>query len=397
MKEPISNHPTFPLYDSSHIGDAIINEIDPSRRDKNILKTAILQLKGLISLGIQGGNGFDEDKLIEWLFHRKDVDYENRERQQVFPLSDGTTYSIRTTEVINNATGQERDAQSKRFDEAQNLYLADQEFGRATLHCCEEFLEWVLERIEKPEVYGFSSVTFPYETIHNFVQDLSATGLISGFCKSSIPRERQSFTLPLLVNIENFAFFNCIPNNPTREMMSIFALRQMLESWFMRIIGFRGVTPINLLDIRSGKFQKIIKKEFETNFRFKDRHVSFQSVRWIYQWTQASIHWAYSTNVWLLWKAITYCERLFDSTIELSALEDYRTEVVKLCIHESKYDKKNQLEDSCPSKRIIFFRDPDICVEDNGKRVQWFDVDENGRSRLERNVIIRKQEGQNHE
>ena len=280
----------------------------------------------------------------------------------------------------------------------QNPYLVNRDLQQATLYCCEEFLEWLLERIEKPDVYGFSCVTFPCEIVYNFVQDLSATGLISGFCKSSAPRESQSFTLPLLCDIENLAFFNGIPNNPRREMMSIFALRQMLESWFMRIVGFHGVAPIDLLDIRSGRFQKIIGKDFETNFHFMDPPVKFQSIQLIYRWTQTSIHWAYSTNVWLLWKAITYCERLFDATIELSALEGYRTEVVKLCLEESKFIKgkhpkssRHQEEDR-PSERIIFFRDPDIYVEDNGKRVQWFDVDEKGRSRLERNVVIRNLE-----
>ena len=398
IRQELGKPINLPLYDSSHIGDAIINAIDPSRRDNHKLKTAIHQLKELINSGIQGDSGFDEDKLIECLFARADADYANRERQQVFPLSNGKTYAIRITEVIDNTTGEERAIQNNRLDEALNPYLVDRKFGRATLCCCEEFLEWVKERIEKPEVYGFSPVSFPYEMIHSFVQDLSATELISGFCESTAPRKKQSFTLPFFVDIENLAFFNLAPNNPTKEMLSIFALRQMLESWFMRVVGFRGITPIGDIDIRSGRFQKLIEKEFEANFRFKGRPVSFQAIHRIYQWTQASIHWAYSTNIWLVWKAMTYCERLFGATIELSALEGYRTEVIKLCINESKFVKSKQPSNppkDRPSERTIYFRDPDIGVEDKGRRLQVFDVDEKGCSRLERNVIIRNLEKQN--
>lgn len=391
----IARPSNLPLGDSSFVGDTILEEIEPCRRNKSRLKAAIHQLKELISSANKGINRLDEDKLIECLFSRVDVDYGNREHQQVFPLSNGKTYTIRTTEVIDNATGQERDVQIKKLDDAQNPYLVDQEFGRATLRCCEEFLEWVLERIEKPEVYGISCTTFPYETIHNFVQDLSATELISGFCKSTALREKQSFTLPFFVDIENLAFFNLVPNNPTREMMSIFALRQMLESWFMRIVGFRGVVPSDCIDIRSGRFQKIIENGFEENFKFPPKipPVTFKSIQRIYQWTQASIHWAYSTNVWLLWKAMTYCERLFGATIELSALENYRAEIVKLCLQESRFVKETKPNNSPkerPDKRTILFRDPDIFVTDQGKRVNSYDVDGEGMSRLERNVIIRK-------
>jgi len=385
----------LPLSDSSFIGDAILKEIDSCQPDKDRLSMVIHQLKELISSAIQGGDGFDEGKLIECLFSRMDVDYENREHQQVLTLSNGKTCAIRTTEVIDNATGQERVTQTKGFGSARNPYLANPDIARATLRCCEEFLGWMLNRIEKTEVYGFSQVSFPYETIHNFVQDLSATELISGFCKSTALREKQSFTLPFFVDIENLAFFNLVPNNPRREMMSIFALRQMLESWFMRIVGFRGVVPSDCIDIRSGRFQKIIENGFEENFKFPPKipPVTFKSIQRIYQWTQASIHWAYSTNVWLLWKAMTYCERLFGATIELSALENYRAEIVKLCLQESRFVKETKPNNSPkerPDKRTILFRDPDIFVTDQGKRVNSYDVDGEGMSRLERNVIIRK-------
>lgn len=400
--ETIARPIHLPLSDSSFIGDAILKEIDSCQQDKDRLSTAIHQLKEFISSAIQGGDGFDEDWLIECLFSRMDVDYENREHQQVLPLSNGNTYTIRTTEVTDNDKGKEREVESKRPGKAQNPYLVDQEFGRATLCCCKEFLGWVLEIVDNPKVYGFSPVSFPYEMIHNFVQDLSATELISGFCRSTALRERQSFTLSFFVDIENLAFFNHEPNNPTKEMMSIFALRQMLESWFMRIVGFRGVVPLDGIDIRSSRFQKIIENGFEANFKFppKIRPVTFQSIQRIYKWTQASIHWAYSTNVWLLWKAMTYCERLFGATIELAALENYRTEVIKLCLGKFKSVKATKTNNSqkepsdkdnkSDNQRTILFRDPDIFVTDRGKRVNSYDVDGEGMSRLERNVIIKK-------
>lgn len=378
---------------TSYIGDAIIELCSRECRDLSELKSAIQKLKDLVLSAIQKEDSFDEDDLIERLFSRTDVDYASRKRQKVFKLSNGKTCVIHTTEVIDNTTGKERNVQSKSPDETQNPYLIDHEFGQATLCCCEEFLKWILERIEKQEVYGFSCVPFPYETIHNFIQDLSATELIQGFCKSTIPREKQSFTLPFFVDIENLAFFNNMPNNPRGEMISIFALRQVLESWFMRIVGFHGVVPVDGIDIRSWKFQRIIGKDFETNFHFKGPPVSFQSIRRIYQWTQTSIHWAYATNVWLLWKAITYCERLFGATVELPALERYRTEVVKLCIEESKFVKGNKPKKSSKKrldKRTVLFRDPDIFVTDQGMRVNSYDVDGKGFSRLERNVIIRE-------
>lgn len=75
----------LPLSDSSFIGDAILKEIDSCQPDKDRLSTVIHQLKELISSAIQGGDGFDEDWLIECLFSRMDVDYENREHQQELP------------------------------------------------------------------------------------------------------------------------------------------------------------------------------------------------------------------------------------------------------------------------------------------------------------------------
>ncbi len=383
----------LPIVDSLHSGDTLLEWFAPHQRDKDELKATIHKLKTLLHTALQNGSNLDEDTLIDRLFSEPDIEFERRESQTQFQLADGKTYAIRTTEVVDNITGKEHDVQPQRLGPAKNPYLNNLELAQATLCCCEEFLAWILERIDKPDLYGFSRVVFPCETVCNFVQDLSSTGLISGFCKSSSQRERQSFTLPLFCDIENLAFFNRIPNNPSREMLSIFAIRQMLESWFMRIVGFRGVVPLDLFEIRSGRYQSIIEKEFETNFHFKDLPVSFQSIQRIYRWTQASIHWAYSTNVWLLWKAVTYCERLLGATIELSTLEQYRTEVVKLCLEQSKFVKAttpHHPQKDRPKERTIYFRDPDIGVEDRGKHIQRFDVDAKGFSRLERNVTIRK-------
>ena len=394
MKSGSTNKPNqLPLSAPSYIGDKIIALVNSSLRDKDALTIAIQQLKDVLHSAINDSD-MDEDTLIERLFSCADIEFENRGYQGVIPLAGGKSYSIRTTEVINNITVEEQVVQSEALGSVPNPYLDRQEITQATLCCCEEFLEWVLERIEKPDVYGFSCVTFPYEMICNFVQDLSATGLISGFCQSTTPREKQTSTLSVFGDIETFTFFNCIPNNPTREMMSIFALRQMLESWFMRIVGFRGVVPVDNFEIRSGKFQKIIENGFEKiQFPPKIRPVSFKSIQCIYQWTHASIHWAYSTNVWLLWKAMTYCERLLGATIELSALENYRTEIIKRCLQGSRFIKETKPNNSPkehPDKRTILFRDPDIFVTDQGKRVNSYDVDGEGMSRLERNVIIRK-------
>lgn len=396
-KESTANPAQLPLSDSSHIGDMLLTLLASARRDIDSLRNAILQVKNLLHSAVEDNNNLDEDTLIERLFSGADIEFKNRWYQGKIHLTNDKSYAIRTTEVVDNTTAEERVVQNKDFGFAPKSYWDEQELAQATLCCCEEFLEWVLERIDKTPVYGYFCVPFPFEAVHNFVQDLSATGLISGFCQSTTPREKQTYTLPMFGDIENFTFFNCIPNNPTRDTMAIFALRQMLESWFMRIVGFRGVVPIDHFEIRSGRFQKIIENGFEKNFKFppKIRPVKFRSIQLIYQWTQASIHWAYSTNVWLLWKAMTYCERLFGATIEMSALENYRQEIIKLCLEEAKFTKpfpktQNPPKDR-PDKRVILFRDPDIFVKDAGEAIGKFSVDANGGSMLERNVIIQKQ------
>ena len=104
----IARPSNLPLGDSSFIGDTILEEVEPCGRNKSRLKAAIRQLKELISSANKGINRLDEDELIECLFSRVDVDYENREYQQELPLLKGNTYAIRTTEVIDNVTGQER-------------------------------------------------------------------------------------------------------------------------------------------------------------------------------------------------------------------------------------------------------------------------------------------------
>lgn len=390
--------PQLPLSDSSHIGDTLLALLDKPQWNRDGLRATILQLKDIFHAN---HNDLDEDTLIERLFSDADIEFKNRGQQRVISLVGGKTCTIRTTEVVDNVKAREQDVQDEDICLTSNDYLVKPELVQATLYCCDEFLAWVLDRIDKPDLYGSSCVPFPFEAVYNFVQDLSATGLISGFCQSTTKRERQACTFSMFGDIENFTFFNCIPNNLTRDTMAIFALRQMLESWFMQVVGFRGVVPIDFIDIRSSRFQKIIENGFKENFHFPSATppVSFQSIQMIYRWTQSSIHWAYSTNVWLLWKAITYCERLFGATIELSALENYRTEVIKLCLVESKFAKGTKVNDSLkdrqdkkerPDKRTILFRNPDIFVTDQGKRVNSYDVDRRGKSRLERNVIIRK-------
>ena len=388
-----NNH--LPLSDSPYIGDTLLTLLASARRDIDALRNAIHQLKDNLHSAVGNNNDMDEDTMIERLFSGADIEFENRWYQDEIPLANGKSYTIHTTEVVDNITVEERDVQSEDVDLAPKSFWDEQELAQATLCCCEEFLSWVLERLDEPHVYGCFCVPFPFEAVYNFVQDLSATGLISGFCQSTTPREKQTSTLRVFGDIENFTFFNLIPNNPTREMMSIFALRQMLESWFMRIVGFRGVVPSDCIDIRSGRFQKIIENGFEENFKFPPKipPVTFKSIQRIYQWTQASIHWAYTTNVWLLWKAMTYCERLFGATIEKSALENYRKEIIKLCLEEAKFTKpspktQNPHKDR-PDERVILFRDPDIFVKDAGKTIEKFSVNVNGLSGLERNVIIR--------
>lgn len=397
-----TNH--LPLSDSSYIGDAILTLLASAQRDIDALKDAINRLKELLHSAIGDNNDLGEDTLIERLFSGADIEFENRWYQDEIHLANGKSYAIRTTEVIDNTTLKEQVVQSGDLGLAPKTYRDKQELAQATLCCCEEFLSWVLERLDKPPVYDYFCVPFPFEAVHNFVQDFSATGLISGFCQSKTPREKQLYTLPMFGDIENFTFFNCIPNNPTREMMSIFALRQMLESWFMRIVGFRGVVPIDHFEIHSSRFQKILENGFEKIFQFppKTRPVTFKSIQRIYQWTHASIHWAYSTNIWLLWKAMTYCERLFGATIERSALENYRKEIIRLCLEEAKFikapSKKQNPSKGRPVKRVILFRDPDIFIKDGGKSIERFSVDANGLFMLERNVIIRNYEsvGSNH-
>ena len=386
----------IPLIDSSHIGDEINKWINSSR-DWDTIKTLLISLQNLLRSAIQDDCKFDEDKLIEVLFSRADTEFEEQAHPETFSLANGKSCKTRTTEVVNNYSGQEQEVPDFAPSTQRNPYLDDADFAKATLCCCDEFLTWLLKRIDNPQMYGFSRVSLPIETIAAFVQDFSSTGLITNFCKTSNPREKQTFTLPMFLGIETFALFGCLPDNPGREIMAIFSIRQMLESWFMRIVGFRGVVPIDDFDLRSGRFQRIIQQGFETAFHFpsKSANVSFKSIRLIYLWTQASIHWAYSTNIWLLWKAMTYCERLFGATIELQALEKYRKEVITLCLEAAKFVKEtknqNQKKDR-PSQRTIVFRDPDIKVSNNGKLVDRFDTDENGFSLLERNVIITKKD-----
>ena len=90
---------------------------------------------------------------------------------------------------------------------------------------------------------------------------------------------------------------------------------------------------------------------------------------------------------------MTYCERLFGATIDRSALENYRREIIKLCLEEAKFIKSSPKTQNPPKvrpdERVILFREPDTFVKDNGKTIERFSVDEEGFSVLERNVIIR--------
>jgi hypothetical protein len=332
----------------------------------------------------------NEDDIIEILFSQSDEEFEKLSTPSYVKVSGGHTLKIRTTEVVDNYSCEEKDLENTIT--TRNRYLDDGKYAEATFCCCDSFLGWLLSRIDSSH-YGASLVQFPFEFVASFVQDFSATGLFPEFCTSITSRERQPFALKMFSDIEKFAFFGSLPDNPVREIMSTFAIRQMLESWFMRIIGFRGIFPLEGMYIHSWRFQKIIEPNFEKSFHYPPEvePVSFKSIQRIYQWTQTSIHWAYSTNIWLLWKAFTYCERLFGASIEIETLEEYRKEAIRLCLEKAKFIKSSERSrpvEHLPPQRTIIFRDPDVFITSDGKKINVFDMDEDGNSILERNVVI---------
>lgn len=397
------------IEDSDYLGDQLLDCVNNQQTDMEMMKHLLHRLKCLFCAASMNASSMDEERVIEILFTHSDVEFANEARPTELSSSAGATPRIRQMEVSDNSKPEcETDSNSDNEFPLANPYLNSYEFAQATLCCCYSLLEWLLERIEKP-IYGTTEVHFPRELVCSFVRDLSSTGLISGFCKAPQPREKQSFTREKFEKIEVFALFGKIPDNPVRETMAIFSLRQVLESWFMRIVGFRGVIPLESFEIRSSKLQRIIEKDFETALSFQGGSpVKFQSIQQIYKWTQASIHWAYSTNIWLIWKAITYCERLFGATINYEGLEKYRTAIIKLCLEEAKFVKASQSnapKKSRPTQRMIIFREPDIFVTKSNPLIGKLDKDEQGFSLLERNVTIRQtppatnlppQEGQSH-
>lgn len=407
--------PKLPLLDTSHFGDCLVCWLNDQRypRSLNNIISGGESLEGIIQ-GLQSifqsasicGETLAEDELIDILFSQADVEFEQEAEPVDIPIAGNKTLRIRQTEVINNDTLEEQDVFPKPLLQSApspgNTYLNNPKLAQATLCCCSSFLDWLLERIGK-KTYGVLTVGFPFEIIFSFVQDFSATGLVSGFCEKPVSRAKRSYSLPKLFELEKFALFNMLPENPDREIMAIFAIRQLLESWFMRIVGFRGIVPLEHIDIRSGRFQKIIGSNFSKALSFGSgsKPVTFASIQRIYQWAQAPIHWAYSTNIWLIWKALTYCERLMGATISLSSLEQYRKEVVRLCLEESKYTKRrkdmaaNNIAKKRPDQRTIIFRSPDLIVKNDknemtGKTNGKTDMDENSFAMLDRNVVIRK-------
>ena len=105
--------------------------------------------------------------------------------------------------------------------------------------------------------------------------------------------------------------FGTVPGRLTSEFMSIFELRQAMETRFRRLLGIKDIT--RGVKISHGMIPNIIQRSISDKNFHPASGMTLTQIRHVYDWTDISIHLMRTDYVWLVWKAFQVCEGMFSS------------------------------------------------------------------------------------
>lgn len=179
-------------------------------------------------------------------------------------------------------------------------------YKRANIQVLIEFLDWILNiKTLNDKLHEIRDL------LQTFVYDLGTTRVLDeSFFSHDCGRSKTNHTFFHFYDCKKLLFLNQNPSIKTREFLSIFGLRQSMETKFRRVIGYSGINP--QIKMQHNTIPDIISF-FENDISFhKDKNISLKDILHIYKWTNYSIHNMMSIYPWLIWKAFDACEIIFD-------------------------------------------------------------------------------------
>lgn len=236
------------------------------------------------------------------------------------------------------------------------------------------FFEWLLEKW-KQRAQQMSPMEFnkyiirQRETVKNVLFDLGRSHffserLFSHHCGRNLSHKT------------DFHFYCCwrvyllgeeIIDHKTREQLSIFGFRQALENRFKEIIGYCGAQSESdtfaksMLRISHDVMPDAIRVfEKQINWRTEQR-ITLRQLQKIYSWSNIPIHNMMSTYVWVLWKAYSCCEFIFDRpVIDYDTLMNIRKHLLDQI--------KPQVKKLACAERVYFIVPENVCIQNGADK-----------------------------
>ena len=240
------------------------------------------------------------------------------------------------------------------------------EYRRATIICILQFLKWCKEELHQSKLER--------RWLYDLDLDIKIANILGAkYSEGKCWRTKTNNTLFQYSDICALLTGKFMPQPVTRDMLSLFGVRQVLEAKFRRIIGFYWIDPMP--KIPHGTIPKILIAH-EKDLKYKsDNVLSLDSVMHVYDWTDYSIHTMASDYVWLVWKAAYVVRHLFgaDKKEEASYFHiNDSIEITHNTLERLREDfRKWVSENACRGKKVtIHWGAPEIpIVNDAGQLV----------------------------
>ncbi len=169
-----------------------------------------------------------------------------------------------------------------------------------------EFLDCLLDRFSRAEIEN-------RDMLIRFVYYLGKMNVLGeAFFNPHCGSSNTPDTFFHFRECKNF-FFGGDISNKGKEVLSVFALRQLLEAKYKRILGVLSVDSQPSLRISSDTLPKIIlalKNEIFINPKI--REVSQGDLMKVYKWTNYSVHNMVTYPPWMIWKAFDIFRLMFE-------------------------------------------------------------------------------------
>ena len=180
---------------------------------------------------------------------------------------------------------------------------------QVTTQCTLDFLRWCKEIVVDQQFV-------PYHILHNFVLDaaqIEATMHVeylgAAFASRYYHRSHKWIPIDSFGDTFRWFCFGTVPRRLTSEFMSIFEIRQTMESKFKTLLGVGNID--DNVRIAHNLIPNILKATLTTDNFSPTTGVTLTQIMHVYDWTDISIHNMSTDYVWLVWKALMVCNAFF--------------------------------------------------------------------------------------